>query len=250
MTLKNRKGYGVIYKITNLVNGKKYIGQTSKYYINDRWSQHKNYAKNNKRKGYLYNAMRKYGIENFEFKVILHNIPVEQLNFYEQLWINKLKTKAPNGYNLTDGGGGTRGLIPWNKGIARSEETINKIKSHYTPEVRAEMSKRMSGENNPNYGKRGRKGIQRYGEENPFFGKHHTEETKILLSELQSNKKQKVAMVDIDTEKILLIFDSYAEATRYLKKNTQYTKADDSAISKCARGIYTCVYGYKWSKIE
>ena len=254
MTLKNKKGYGVIYKITNLVNCKKYIGQTSKHYVNDRWCQHKNYAKNNKRKGYLYNAMRKYGIENFEFKVILHDIPIEQLNFYEQLWISKLKTKTPNGYNLTDGGEGTRGMTPWNKGIPRSQETIKKIKRHCTDEVREEMRRRVSGANNPMYGRTGKNnpayGNSRYGEENPFFGKHHSEATKRILSETQSKNKHKVAMIDIDTEKILLTFESYSEAAKYLRSNTQYKKADDSAISRCARGIYSCVYGHKWSKIE
>lgn len=251
MTLKNDKGYGVIYKITNLINGKQYIGQTSKYRISDRWSQHKHSARYGK-KNYLYNAMRKYGEDNFEFKVIIHNIPVDKLNFYEQLWINKLNTKSPNGYNLTDGGEGTRGMIPWNKGIPRSEETINKIKQHYTEEVIEEMRRRVSGKNNPMYGRTGKNsptyGNGRFGEDNPFYGKHHSEETKAILSDAQSKNKQKVAMLDINTENILLIFDSYSEAAKYLRNNTEYKKADDSAISKCARGIYSHVYGHKWIK--
>ena len=82
-----------------------------------------------------------------------------------------------------------------------------------------------------------------------MFKDVNTEETKILLSELQSNKKQKVAMIDINTGNRLMTFNSYSEAAKYLRDYTQYIKADDSAISRCARGIYECVYGYKWERI-
>ena len=253
MALKNEKGFGAIYKITNLINGKMYIGQTTKLYINNRWCEHKNNARNGER-SYLYNAIRKYGENNFEFKVLLSKIPIDKLDFYEQLWIKKLNTRSPNGYNLTDGGGGTRGFIPWDKGIKRSVEDVEKIKAQFTPEVREKIRQKMLGKNNPMYGKKGilnpAYGLQRFGKDNPFYGKTHSEETKQKLSNAQQNKKQKVAMLDIDTEEIIYIFNSYSEAGKYLRENTEFKKADDSAISKCARGIYKYVYGYKWRNIE
>lgn len=254
MIIKNEPGFGSIYRIKNLINGKLYIGQTAKLYLSERWDGHKFKARNGE-SSYLYNSMRKYGEENFEFKVLIHNIPVEKLDFYEMLWISKLNTKNPNGYNMTFGGEGTRGLIPWNKGKPRSQETIEKIKAHYTPEVREEFRKRNSGENHPNYGRKFPK-TQEYidafykGENNSFYGKHHTEETIQKQSKAKQHLKKSVAMCDINTEEIIKIFDSYGEAGRYLRKNTEYTKADDSAISKCARGIYGHVYGYKWKQIE
>lgn len=252
MVIKNENGCGSIYCITNLLNNKKYIGQTSKLYLSQRWCEHKLNAKNGV-SGYLYNAIRKYGEENFQFKVLLHKIPLDKLNFYETLWIAKMNTKVPYGYNLTDGGEGTRGVTPWNKGIPRTQETINKIKQHYTDEIREKMRQRALGDKNPMYGRKGQDsptyGCSRFGEDNPFYKKHHSEETKAILSNAQSKNKKKVAMLDINTEEIICTFSSYSEAAKYLRVHTEFIKADDSAISRCARGIYEYVYNHKWKNI-
>jgi len=88
-----------IYKITNTVNGKLYIGQTVKN-IEVRFKEHVNASKNTNYK--LYKAMRKYGTDNFIIKV-LQECPKEQLNELEIYWIDKLDT-IKNGYNLTKGG--------------------------------------------------------------------------------------------------------------------------------------------------
>lgn len=252
MITKNIQGCGSIYCITNLINNKKYIGQTSELYLSKRWCQHKINARNGV-SNYLYNAIRKYGEDNFQFKVLIHKIPIDKLSFYETLWIEKLNTKAPNGYNLTNGGEGTRGHIPWNKGIPRSQETVEKIKSHITDEVKEQMRQRVLGDKNPMYGRKGQDnptyGNSRFGEDNPFYNKHHSEETKTFLSNIQSEKKKKVAMLDVNTEEIICIFASYSEAAKYLRVNTEFTKADDSAISKCARGICKCIYNHKWKNI-
>ena len=88
------------------------------------------------------------------------------------------------------------------------------------------------------------------GSKHPNYGKHHSEETKKKLSYMRNDSKQQVAMCDIKTEEVIEIFDSYSEAGRYLRENTKYVKADDSAISKCARGKINHAYGYKWKKLE
>ena len=185
---------------------------------------------------------------------MIHNIQYDKLDFYEQLWIQKLNTKSPNGYNLTYGGGGTRGLIPWDKGIKRSQEDIEKMKAYFTPEVREKIRERVLGENNPMYGKVGELspsyGVRKYGNDNPFYGKHHSDETKEVFSNAQGKLKQKVAMLVLDTEEMICIFNSYSEAGKYLRENTEFIKADDSAISKCARGVYKYVYGHKWKKVD
>lgn len=98
-----------VYKITNLVNDKCYIGQSVN--IEERWARHKNCAFNSNRKEYeypLYRAIRKYGIENFSFDVI-KECDKEKLDGFEKYYIKYFKSHLyEKGYNLTSGGGGGR----------------------------------------------------------------------------------------------------------------------------------------------
>ena len=97
---------GYIYKITNLINGKMYIGQTTKT-IEERFNHHKSDSMRPDRKGStfpLYVAMRKYGIENFKIECI-EKCHISQLDEKEIFWINSFDTYN-NGYNATLGGCG------------------------------------------------------------------------------------------------------------------------------------------------
>lgn len=198
--------------------------------------------------------MRKYGIENFEFRVMLINIPKEKLDFYEILWIKKLNTLSPNGYNLTKGGNSfvnqgeyhpSYGKVPWNKGVPRSEDCKNKIKAKWTQKRKEEYSKRFSGNGNPMYGKHP-KGISRYGKENPFYRKHHSEETKEKIKVATENIRREIIRCDINTGEELQTYSSIREATRWIGENTPFSKPDHSFISRCAAGKHKFAYGYKW----
>lgn len=93
-----------IYKITNLVNGKSYIGQSTN--IEKRFIGHKSVAFNPNDKNYnypLYRAIRKYGLENFSFEV-LEECDVSELNNKEIYYISKYHTHGKFGYNQDDGG--------------------------------------------------------------------------------------------------------------------------------------------------
>ena len=100
-----------IYKITNDVNGKMYVGKTR--YINPekRWKEHLNdYKKTRCEKRPLYSAMNKYGEDHFHFEAIEEikndDIACER----EKYWIEKFRTYVGfedcNGYNATLGGDG------------------------------------------------------------------------------------------------------------------------------------------------
>lgn len=99
---------GIIYKITNKVNGKSYIGQT-RYTIEFRWKQHQHKKDNT----YFHNAIHKYGIDNFSIE-ILEECNIEDLNSREIFYIAKYNT-FDKGYNLTIGGDGNRRLLLDNK---------------------------------------------------------------------------------------------------------------------------------------
>ena len=89
-----------IYKITNLLNQKCYIGQSRD--IKRRWNFHKAEVRRNHIDTYLYRAMKKYGIKNFSFEIIELCNP-EELNEKEIFWIKKYNS-FKNGYNCTTGG--------------------------------------------------------------------------------------------------------------------------------------------------
>ena len=88
-----------VYKITNRLNGKLYVGQTQQA-LEKRFTQHF-YANSP-----LGRAMRQCGAENFTIEVIEYCESKKQLNERERFWINVLNCKVPNGYNVSDGGSG------------------------------------------------------------------------------------------------------------------------------------------------
>lgn len=97
---------GIIYLITNKVDGKKYVGQTQ-FKLERRWKRHiSDSLVSNKRvsRTLLHSAIRKYGPDNFLVEILEDNIVKEFLNNREIYWIAKLNTLVPNGYNLTKGG--------------------------------------------------------------------------------------------------------------------------------------------------
>lgn len=94
----------IIYKITNLINNKVYIGQTVRP-LQRRWNQHIIDAQNHKNeKNHFHSAIRKYGKQNFKAEVI-ETCLEEQLNEKEKYWIN-FYDSYNNGYNSTLGGDG------------------------------------------------------------------------------------------------------------------------------------------------
>ena len=96
--------YGNIYKITNQINNKVYIGKTLKS-IEERFLEHiRDSSRSCEEKRPLYNAFKKYGINNFTISLI-EKVELDQLSSREQYWIKKYNSYS-NGYNATIGGDG------------------------------------------------------------------------------------------------------------------------------------------------
>ena len=92
-----------IYKITNNINQKSYIGQSN--FIERRFAQHKSpYEQNRFADKPLYRAFKEYGLENFTFEII-EECSVEELDEKEEYWINYYDSLVHhNGYNIRSGG--------------------------------------------------------------------------------------------------------------------------------------------------
>lgn len=91
---------GIIYKISNTVNDKVYIGQTIQQ-LKKRWNQHCRCSKFSD--AHLYRAIRLYGIDKFSIEHIEENIPQDKLNEKEIYYIQYYDSYV-NGYNSTKGG--------------------------------------------------------------------------------------------------------------------------------------------------
>jgi hypothetical protein len=115
-----------IYKITNLVNGKVYIGQSVN--IEKRFNKHKTTAFNQNSKSYdypLYCAIRKYGLDNFSFDVIEECLQSD-LNDKEKYYIEKYDA-CNNGYNQDEGGTAASHYLKLSKDLII--EIINRLKN-------------------------------------------------------------------------------------------------------------------------
>ena len=151
-----------IYSITNLINDKKYVGQTRYKRVETRWGQHKRGQSGAK---LLPSAFSAHGLENFKFEVICI-CTEEDANNKEIQYIKELDTLSPNGYNLQTGGtvaGHSSETIEKIKnklkGVPKSLEHRKKLSEAMTgkklsEETKKKLSESLGGVNNPNYGKK------------------------------------------------------------------------------------------------
>lgn len=116
----------LVYVVTNKINGKRYVGQTSQSLIK-RWKRHQ-YLLPHRRSSYLYNAIQKYGVDNFEIKPLIIVACKSEMDYYEIELIRVWNLRNPQfGYNLTDGGGGMLGF-------RLSEDTKRRMSEHVKSE--------------------------------------------------------------------------------------------------------------------
>lgn len=138
-----------VYQARNRINGKRYVGKTSKT-MSERREEHEKSAGNG---GVVckcfHAALRKYGSDAFEWRVLMREDDPDELNDAERVCIRAYRTKAPNGYNLTDGGDGVIGLpLEVRKGIGEKMSKFWKGRKK-TPEHLANISKALTGKTIP-----------------------------------------------------------------------------------------------------
>ena len=148
--------YGIIYKITNLINNKIYVGQTTQP-LNRRFKQHINNALRASyqlNKIHLYAAIRHYGAENFCIEQIDSADTRQELNQKEIYWINELQALDNNiGYNCAYGGQGNVAYEQLLLGAAKragrkmAEETKQKISAANKGKPKSDLHRKHLSEN-------------------------------------------------------------------------------------------------------
>jgi hypothetical protein len=114
------KSFGVIYVVTNKLNGKEYVGQTEGK-LKRRFNRHCNETACPA----LNSAIKKYGRDNFVITAIQECGSKTELNIMEKHHISLRNSEAPNGYNLTPGGQTIRPDLPGRKLTQREKEKIS-----------------------------------------------------------------------------------------------------------------------------
>ena len=185
-----------IYRITNLINGKTYIGQHKYKDLNDSYMGSGVLIKK---------AIKKHGVKNFKKEILYSRIQYrETADDMERFAIKKERAIGKAEYNLANGGEGCSGMAPWNKGKHCSEETRKKMSEankgkQLSEETKRKLSESLKGNTNSKGRKlseetkrklseslKGRPDMN--GDKNPMWGRHHSEETRKKLSEAKIGK--------------------------------------------------------------
>lgn len=210
---------GKIYKITNDINNKVYIGKTL-LTIEKRFQQHCQEAnKETKQHRPLYSAMKKYGIEHFNI-VLVEEVEISKLSEREQYWIEYFNS-FHFGYNATLGGEGTQ-------------------KYNYDEIVKGFLSGKLIKELAEEYG-----------------CCVDTISQALRLSNINSHSnaiaksKKQIIAKDFKTNEILQVFNSEREAAQWLIDNkVAFGKLDNvvAAIGRVANGQRKSAYKMKWER--
>lgn len=218
---------GVIYMYTS-PSGKKYVGQT----IREKQRKYEHKTETSKTKTAFGNAIRKYGFENLEYKVLIKFKPTVDkkklkriLDKLEQRYIKIYRTDEKElGYNLNKGGDGNLGYkhteeeLLIMKGI--SQEKMN------DPEQREQILDNLS--------------------KGQHLCQTISEETKQKMSAVKKNKKG-VQQYDLEMQ-LVNTFSSIAEAAKSID-STSTLKTRSNRISECINGKWKTAYNYMWVKL-
>ena len=245
------------YKIYLITNNAKttynlYVGQTSKA-IELRFREHINEALNPNRDrshSLLHKAIAKYGPENFSIELIEDNIPEMLIDQKEQYYINYYDSYN-NGYNETTGGQGIHGY----KHTVETKEVLSQRSIKTWEDLRqdpeklelrnSKISSALTGvpKSIEQKQKLSAFAASRTGDKNAFFGKHHSLETKMLISRVNSVA---ICAYDKQTNQLIKEFNSATEAMAWLKETGKTTNWNASMIIKCCKQLVKSAYGYIW----
>ena len=207
---------GYIYKISNDINNKVYIGKTLAS-ISERWKEHlsdMDKRKNEKRP--LYAAMRKYGTSHFYIEEV-EQCSNDIINERECYWIDFYDSYS-NGYNATKGGDGksyadVEAIITlWNKG--KNIKEIHDITGHDHITITNHLR---------NYGITA--------EERQRRGRDYL--------------RKAVVMLDKNTEEVLKVFDMITDTETFLQK-----PGSRRHVYEVCNGKRKTAYGYKWKYLK
>jgi group I intron endonuclease len=166
------KPYGYIYVITNTVNGKVYVGQTT-LTIAERWYGHQHQARKEKRNTAICHAICKYGVDAFKVSEIGVAHSQDELNLLEMYWVAQYNSMdRQTGYNMRGGGDG---------GGRHSEEVRQKISA-------AGMGKPAPNKGKPMPERQRIQLAERMRTDNPRTGTVHSEYSKRKISESNKGK--------------------------------------------------------------
>ena len=167
-------------------NGKKYVGITSakpEY----RWNGGKGYKRQ-----VVYNAILKYGWNNIEHIILFENLTETEAKRTEKRLIETHQTNnKAYGYNLTEGGDGTCGILYTDERRRRVSESN---KSRSMKDATREKLRVANIGKTASLDTRRKLSESRTGEKNAFYGKHHSDSSKKMIGEANSgfnNKKSK-----------------------------------------------------------
>lgn len=241
-----------IYLITNLINNKKYVGQTKQGNTFHRFLKEHTYVRDGDNT-LFHNAIQKYGIENFSAIVIEDNILDEDIDAREIFYIDFYHSfyKYRQGYNMTKGGRGLLGYEPTEeakrKTKERTIETWRKMKET-NPERYARLCLNRSTALKGRLKSEQHKAIlselasQRIGEKNPFYGKHFSEQSKEKLRESKAKNLSKINAYHLDTGVLWKTFRFTTEAAEALGLGDT-ARVRIAYVCKAKKGH---AYGYIW----
>jgi group I intron endonuclease len=249
---------GYIYKITNLINKKLYIGQTIQDDVEKRWELHRRLAKKDKGCTALKEAFKKHGIENFKFEVLIICFNDDCIA-YEKDYIKKYNALVPNGYNISEGGNG--GALF--KGKHHTEETKNKLressKAYYSnPENRAEHNDKIK--NGMQKSEKWKKALAegRVGENRRGKTYQMKEESKKKIGEGLNKyyKDNRDKHTKIMSEKLGHRIEQYDNNNNYINKYisiaeaVRQTNIPKTTLQYCILGRLKTAGGFIWKRVE
>lgn len=239
----------IIYKITNKINGKVYIGQTIRT-LETRWKEHVLNSFKHKTSMCLHDSIRKYGAENFTIEQIDVASTRDELDKKEIYWIKYYNSLSPNGYNLETGGNKNHSISEETrirmsksqKGRVLSKEHREKIGNGNKNKIRSDETRKKISESKTG------KPIKKFSLETRLkiskarLGCKLSNETKHKLSNLNKglNNPRCRAVICVETDEI---FDCILYASINKKVNK-------SAISQVCKGNRKTCGGYHWEYVQ
>lgn len=236
--MDNEQANYKVYCLTNLINGKKYVGMTKRTLEARSGSRGRNYEECTA----IWDAIKEFGWENFSKEILFEGLTFEQACEQEMASIIELNSRFPNGYNLEGGG---------------------KVGKDVAPLVRELMQERNARwRNDPEHQEYLRR--KNAGSGNPMYGKHLSDDAKEKLRKSHLGKKHSEESIKKMRENHTHYHDSFHPMARsvmqfsldgeYIKTYPCVKDAQDATGSK---SIYSCLSqktnragGYIWKYVD